>query len=67
VKAIWPRDAPHCRNTFLEITIGGPVSISGGTELGYYGTVRNKNSETNEKGSGEIIWPYTHYIFIAGP
>ena len=55
MKAIWPRDAPHCRNTFLEITIGGPVSISGGTELGYYGTVRNKNSETNEKGSGEII------------
>ena len=27
---------------------------------------RNKNShkETNEKRSGEVIWPHSHYIFI---
>jgi len=56
VKAIWPQDVPHCRNIFLEITITRALSISG-SKVGYYGTVRNKNSnsETNEKGSGEII------------
>ena len=40
---------------FLEITNGGPCKHFGGTDLGCYGTVRNKNShnESNEKGSGE--------------
>jgi len=35
---------------------GAPVGILGRTELGCYGTVRNKNSrnESNEKGSGEV-------------
>jgi len=28
--------------------------------------IRNKNShnETNEKGSGDVIWPNSHYMFI---
>jgi len=27
---------------------------------------RNKNShnETNEKGSGEVIWPHSHYTYL---
>ena len=30
MKAIWPRNVPHCRKFFLEITIWGPLlSISG--------------------------------------
>ena len=35
--------------------------------------IRNKNNhnETNEKASGEVIWPHSHYIVIeyltAGP
>jgi len=40
--------------------------LFGEAELGYYCTVRKKNShnETNEKGCGEIISPHSHYIFI---
>jgi len=54
---MWPRDVPHCRNIFLEITFGGPCRHFGEAELGYYGTVRNKNgnNENKEKGSGEIF------------
>jgi len=28
--------------------------------------IRNKNShsDTNEKGSGEVVWPHSYYIFI---
>jgi len=26
-------------------------------------TTKNSHSETNEKGSGEVIWPHSQYIF----
>jgi len=50
----------------LEITIGDPVSILGGAVLDCSDNVRSKNNhnKTNEKASGEVISPHSHYIFI---
>jgi len=46
--------------------LGASVKHFREAELDYYGTIRKRNShnETNEKGSGEIISPHSHYIFI---
>ena len=56
--------ALHAFVTFTEEVVPIQKHISYFTLNSHDIRSKNSHNETNEKGSGEVTWPHSHYIFI---